>query len=38
MNLYMCVYLQTKFQASSIILMSFRQGGNFIPSHLKTNL
>ena len=27
----MCVYLRTKFQVSSIILTSFRQGGNFTP-------
>ena len=34
----MRVYLCTKFQVSSLILMSFRQGeGNFLPatSHLK---
>ena len=28
---YMCVYLCTKFQVSSIILTSFRQGANFTP-------
>ena len=38
----MGVYLQAKFQVSSIILPSFRQGGgggNFTPPplHLKTN-
>ena len=27
----MCVYLCTKFQVSSLVLMSFRQGGNFTP-------
>ena len=27
----MCVYLRTKFQVSSIILTSFRQGGVILP-------
>ena len=27
----MCVYLRSKSQVSSIILTSFRQGGNFTP-------
>ena len=27
----MCVYLHTKFQVSSVILISFRQGGLFYP-------
>ena len=37
----MGVYLRTKFQDSSIILMSFRQGDSFtLPTlpYLKTNL
>ena len=33
----MCVYLRTKFQVSSVILTSFRQGGNFTLSYLKTD-
>ena len=37
----MGVYLQAKFQVSSIILPSFRQGGGGVifppPLHLKTN-
>ena len=28
---YVCVYLRTKFQVSSIILTSFRQGEGFYP-------
>ena len=33
MKLNMCVYLRAKFQVSSLILTSFRQGeGNFTPS------
>ena len=34
-----CVYLRAKFQVSSIILTSFRQGGKITPTspHLKTN-
>ena len=31
LKLNMFVYLRTKFQFSSIILTSFRQGGNFTP-------
>ena len=31
MKLHMCVYLRAKFQVSSIILTSFRQGGSFTP-------
>ena len=36
---YMCVYMCTKFQVSSIILTSFRQGANFTPPppHGKAN-
>ena len=40
LKLNMCVYLRnlrTKFQVPSIILTSFRQRGDFIPTHLKTN-
>ena len=34
----MCVYLRTKFEVSSIILTSFRQGGVILRAlHLKTN-
>ena len=35
----MSVYLRAKFEASSIILTSFRQEGNFTPppTNLKTN-
>ena len=36
LKLYMCVYLRTKFQVSSIILTSFRQGENLTP-YRKTN-
>ena len=30
-TIYVCVYLCAKFEVSSIILTSFRQGGNFTP-------
>ena len=30
---YTCVYFRTKFHVSSIILTSFRLGGNFTPHH-----
>ena len=38
MKLHMCVYLRSKFQASSIILTSFRQGGAILSSHRQTRL
>ena len=38
MKLHMCVYLRSKFQASSIILKSFRQGGAILSSHRQTRL
>ena len=31
LKLHMCVHLRTKFQVSSTILTSFRQGVNFTP-------
>ena len=37
-EIHMCVYLSTKFQVSSIILTSFRQGGNFTPLPLTAKL
>ena len=38
MKLHMCVYLRAKFQVSSIILTSFRQGVVLRPlPHLKKN-
>ena len=37
-EIHMCVYLSTKFQVSSIILTSFRQGGDFTPLPLTAKL
>ena len=33
----MGVYLRAKFELSSIIVTSFKTGGNFTAPHLKTN-